>query len=125
MTQAAQTAFFSYSRKDSEFTLRLVRDLKAAGANVWLDQEELIPGRRWDREIEDVLANCPCKVVILSPASGSSTNVMDELSFTLEEQKTIIPAMYQDCVVPFRLRRVQYVDFREDYARGLQLLLTA
>jgi hypothetical protein len=50
---------------------------------------------------------------------------MDELSFTLEEQKTIIPAMYQDCVVPFRLRRVQYVDFREDYARGLQLLLTA
>jgi hypothetical protein len=99
--------------------------LKAAGANVWLDQEELIPGRRWDREIEDVLANCPCTVVILSPASVSSTNVMDELSFTLEEQKTIIPAMYQDCVVPFRLRRVQYVDFREDYARGLQLLLTA
>jgi len=71
------------------------------------------------------LANCPCTVVILSPASVSSTNVMDELSFTLEEQKTIIPAMYQDCVVPFRLRRVQYVDFREDYARGLQLLLTA
>ena len=33
-----QTAFFSYSRDDSEFALRLAEDLKAAGANVrkWL-----------------------------------------------------------------------------------------
>jgi len=59
VTQGAQPAFFSYCRKDSDFALRLVGDLKAAGANVWLDQLELTPGERWDREIEEALARCP------------------------------------------------------------------
>jgi hypothetical protein len=39
-----QTAFFSYSRDDSEFALRLAEDLKAAGANVWLNQLEIEAG---------------------------------------------------------------------------------
>src|SRR6266852_3699466 len=30
-------AFFSYSRQDSEFALKLAKDLRAAGAAVWLD----------------------------------------------------------------------------------------
>jgi|HubBroStandDraft_4_1064222.scaffolds.fasta_scaffold188665_1 chaperonin GroEL len=48
---------------------------------------------------------------------------MDEVSFALEEKKTVIPVLYRDCTVPFRLRRVQHVDFRQDYAGGLQVLL--
>lgn len=62
-------------------------------------------------------------LVILPPASVNSTNVMDEVSFALEEKKTVIPVVYRDCTIPFRLRRVQYVDFRHDYARGLKELL--
>ena len=123
MTQRAQTAFLSYCREDSDFALRLAGDLKAAGASVWLDQLDILPGQRWDRAVEDALTNCPRLVVILSPASISSANVMDEVSFALEEQKTVIPVIYQDCTVPFRLRRVQHSDFRQDYARGLQELL--
>jgi hypothetical protein len=34
----APTAFFSYSREDLEFALRLAKDLKKAGANVWMDK---------------------------------------------------------------------------------------
>src|SRR5215469_9430248 len=120
LTTIAPAAFFSYSRDDSEFVLRVAGDLKAAGANVWLDQLDIVPGQRWDRAVEDALANCPSILVILSPASVNSTNVMDEVSFALEEKKTVIPVMYKDCTVPFRLRRVQYVDLRQDYARGLK-----
>ena len=123
MTQSAPAAFFSYSREDSDFALRLAGDLKAAGASVWLDQLDIIPGQRWDRAVEDALARCPRMLIILSPASVDSTNVMDEVSFALEEKKTVIPIICKDCVVPFRLRRVQYVDFRKDYARGLKELL--
>lgn len=123
VTQDTQTAFFSYCRQDSDFALRLAEDLKAAGASVWLDQLNILPGQRWDRAVEEALTNCRRMVVILSPAAVSSTNVMDEVSFALEEQKTVIPVIYRDCTVPFRLRRVQYVDFRQDYARGLQVLL--
>jgi tetratricopeptide (TPR) repeat protein len=123
VTQGALAAFFSYCREDSGFALRLVDDLKAAGANVWLDQRDILPGQRWDHVVEDALTNCPRMVVLLSSASVNSTNVMDEVSFALEEQKTVIPVIYRDCTVPFRLRRVQHVDFRQDYGRGLQALL--
>ena len=90
---------------------------------MWLDQLDIVPGQRWDRGVEDALATCPRMLVILSPASVNSTNVMDEVSFALEEKKTVIPLIYKDCSVPFRLRRVQYVDIRQDYARGLKELL--
>jgi len=123
VAQDAPVAFFSYSREDSDFALKLAGDLKAARASVWLDQLDIRPGDRWDRTVEEALTNCPRMLVILSPASVSSTNVMDEVSFALEERKTVIPVMYRDCTVPFRLRRVQYVDFRHDYAHGLQELL--
>jgi len=50
-----QSAFVSCSRDDSEFALRLARDLKAAGARVWLDQLDIEPGHPWDNAIEEAL----------------------------------------------------------------------
>ena len=123
MAAEAQTAFISYSREDSEFTLRLANDLKAAGAAVWLDQLDIAPGERWAKAVEDALNNCPHMLVILSPSSASSTNVDDEVSFALEEKKTVIPVIYRDCRIPFRLRPFQYVDFRGEYDLGLKRLL--
>lgn len=117
------TAFFSYSREDSAFALRLAEDLKAAGANVWLDQLDIAPGQRWARAVEEALNNSPRVLVILSPASVSSTHVEDEVNFALEEHKTVIPVFYQDCKVPFQLRPFQYVDFRADYDRGLKAMV--
>lgn len=121
----AERAFFSYSRKDSDFALRLAADLKAASAVVWLDQLDIKPGQRWDRAVEDALTTSPIMLVILSPSSVSSQNVQDEVALALEKQKTLIPLLYRDCAVPFRLRRFQYVEFRQDYERGLQQLIKA
>jgi len=119
----SQTAFISYSREDSEFALKLAEDLKAAGAAVWLDQLDIAPGQRWARSVQEALNDCPRMLVILSPASANSANVDDEMSFALEEKKTVIPVLYRDCKIPFRLRSFQYVDFRDDYPRGLLGLL--
>ncbi len=123
MAAEAETAFFSYSRNDSEFALRLAEDLKAAGANVWLDQLDIEGGMLWDREVEKALANCPRMLVILSPNSANSDNVQDEVSFALSKQKRVIPVLYRECDIPFRLARLQHIDFRTDYARGLKTLL--
>jgi TPR repeat protein len=122
-TVMVPAAFFSYSREDSEFVLHVARDLKAAQADVWLDQMDIVPGQRWDDAVERALADCPRMLVVLSPAAVHSTNVMDEVSFALEEGKTVIPILYRDCGIPFRLRRVQYIDFRRDYEHGLTELL--
>lgn len=118
-------AFLSYSREDKEFVRRLAGDLKAAGANVWLDQLDIVPGDLWDRSIEDALNECPRMLVVLSPASVNSRNVMDEVGFALETNKRLIPIVYRECKVPFRLSRIQQVDFRNDYDLALQALLLA
>src|SRR5271157_4031024 len=123
LAEKSSCAFLSYSREDSEFAVRLAGDLKAAGVVVWRDRPDIDPGRRWDDAVQDALTSCPCMLVILSPASVASTTVMDEVSLVLEQKKTVIPVLYRDCKIHFRLRRVQYVDFRNDYDQGLKDLL--
>ncbi len=118
----APIAFFSYSREDSEFALRLANDLRAAGSAVWIDQLDIGPGERWDRVVQSALENCPSVLVILSPASVASNNVLDEVSFALDQNKTLIPVLYRECDIPFRLRRFQHLDFTGDYDRMIEEL---
>ena len=61
-------------------------------------------------------------LVVLTPASVDSTNVMDEVSFALDEQKVVIPVVHQECEIPFRLRRLQRVDLHQGYDQGLREL---
>ena len=118
-----QFAFLSYAREDAEFVLRLAKDLREGGAGVWMDQLDIAPGQRWDRAVEDALAKCLEVVVILSPAAVESTNVMDEVSLALEDGKTVVPVLHRQCKIPFRLRRLQYVDLSLNYSAGLDRLL--
>jgi hypothetical protein len=116
------TAFFSYSREDGAFAKKLASDLKASGAQIWMDQLDIEPGTHWDDAVSHALENSLRVLVILSPASATSENVSDEVGFALSKQKHIIPVLYRDCDVPFRLARLQYIDFRTDYAGGVQEL---
>ena len=124
MSQADQT-FISYSRADSEFALRLANDLRAAGVHIWMDQLDITPGERWDREVELGLKTCRRMLIIISAASSKSENVQDEIGYAMQQNKLIIPVLHQVCDIPFRLQRLQYIDFTQDYARGLRQLLPA
>ncbi len=123
LPKTIQLAFLSYARQDAQFVLGLAKDLRAGGAGVWIDQLDITPGQRWDRAVEDALAKCPELLVILSPAAVESTNVMDEVSLALEDGKTVVPVLHRQCKIPFRLRRLQYVDFSLNYKAGLDRLL--
>jgi hypothetical protein len=125
MPSEKHIAFFSYSREDSDFAKKLAADLKATGASVWMDQLDIEPGMRWDDAVSRALQGSPRMLVILSPASAKSENVSDEVGFALSRQKQVIPVLYRECEVPFRLARFQYVDFRSDYEGGLQQLTRA
>lgn len=107
--------FVSYARSDSQFALKLARDLREAGANLWVDQFDIPVGARWDRAVQAALNACPCLLVILSPAAVASENVMDEVSFALSKDKKIFPVLSENCDIPFRLTRFQYIDFTADY----------
>jgi hypothetical protein len=116
-------AFISYCRDDEEFALRLAQDLKDAGAAVWLDQLDIKPGHSWDNAVEIALRAATKMLVILTPTSVSSENVRDEIAYALKQGKIVIPVLYIECEIPLRLERKQHIDFRANYARGVDRLL--
>ncbi|HEY2482695.1 MAG TPA: toll/interleukin-1 receptor domain-containing protein [Caulobacteraceae bacterium] len=111
--------FLSYSRRDQEFALRLAIDLRAAGAAIWMDQVDIRPSDRWDRSIEAAVRDCTGLVLVLSPNSAASDNVLDEVAVALETGKPVIPVLIETCQIPLRLARVHQIDARNDYAGAI------
>jgi hypothetical protein len=124
MNMAKPKIFFSYSRADgSAFALRLAVDLKKKGFNVWIDQQDIRAGLEWDTEIEKALETCDCVLFVETEKSVVSNNVLDEVYYALEQNKKVIPLIYVDSRTPFRLNRLQHIDFTKNYDTGLALLV--
>jgi hypothetical protein len=105
MSEAEFKYFISYARADTEFVLELAKELRAVRVNIWLDKLDILGGQRWDRAVEEALKSCQGMIAVLSP---------DEVSYALEQGKLIIPLQLRACDIPFRLRRVQYVDYTKE-----------
>ena len=58
-------------------------------------------------------------MVVLTPHSVASKNVLDEVAYALHHGKDVVPVLLASCDVPFRLHRIQYIDFTRSYATGL------
>jgi len=116
--------FISYARADSEFAEKLVNDLRSAGVSLWFDQHDIAPGDRWDSAVENALMTSPLLLVVLSPDSVASQNVMDEVAKALASGKKVVPVLHRPCDVPFRIVRLQYVDLTVSYERGIKQLVT-
>jgi hypothetical protein len=120
--------FISYCREDGNFAKRLADDLKLAGANVWIDVNDITPGIKWSTAVQRGLLESDIMVVILSPEAVSSTNVEDEWQAYLDEQKPVIPILLRPInqQMPFQLRRLQYIDFhQQDYRQAFEQLKNA
>jgi hypothetical protein len=120
---SSNTIFISYSRKDTIFVSKFTQSLREAGAKLWLDKH-IKPGGRWDDSIELALETCQDVILIMSKNSVESGNVLDEISYALEEKKRVIPIKIEECDVPFRLRRIQHIDYYLDEENSMNILLT-
>lgn len=112
--------FLSYSRSDERIALRLAKDLRDRGVAMWVDQLDIRPSEHWDRAIERAVTSCRGLVVILSPRSIASDNVMDEISYAIDSGKSVLPVMIEKCTPPLRLTRMHLVDATGNYERALQ-----
>lgn len=112
--------FVSYAREDAESVLEVTSSLREQGARLWVDQLDIPAGARWDLEIELALDRCDWFLVFLTNASCQSQNVMDEVSYAIDEGKHILPVRMEECRIPLRLRRFQYRDLTQ--AGGLETL---
>lgn len=103
--------FISYSHSDTDFAGKLTKSLEQAGYEVWFDHTDIQTGTRWDDEIVKGLNSSEIFLVLLSIKATESQNVKDEIGYALDHNKQILPILLETCEVPFRLSRVQYVDF--------------
>lgn len=120
--------FISYSRKEKVFAERIYSDLRVAGFDVWMDTQEIHPGKigknEWDISIQNAINSCDFFVPIVSRASMESKNVLDECNYAINKGKIVIPVLQDDYELYYRLQRFQWLDFTENYEVGLQELIS-
>lgn len=109
--ETQRKAFLSYSRINKDFAVKLAKELKSEGFHIWVDQLDIPPGARWDAEVEKALEESEIFMVIITPASAKSENVLDEIGYAIDSGKHILPVLLETATLPLRLRRFQYVDF--------------
>jgi hypothetical protein len=68
--------FLSYSRADRDLAERIVKGLRGLGVDVWWDED--MPGVDWRDELQRQLTELSAVLVIWTPASCKSANVMAE-----------------------------------------------
>ena len=103
--------FICYSREDEDFVIKLAENLKSQGVSIWLDQWDIPAGANWDRTIEKALKECAHLLLVLSASSVKSDYVQGEWLSALDEEKVVVPILYQPCDLPIRLKPIQYIDF--------------
>ncbi len=124
--------FISYAREDAPIARRLFDDLKTAGAEPWLDVENILPGQRWESEIEKAIKKTDFVIALLSSNSLQKRGfIQKELRFALslldeipQDDVFLIPARLDDCRSDDKkLREINWVDLFPFYEIGLQKLM--
>jgi outer membrane protein assembly factor BamB len=109
--------FISYSHVNQAPVDRLYTYLRAVGAEVWIDQEQLTPGTRdWEDAIRVGIQACDVVIYAASPDALRAPAVRGELEVAKRFGKRIIPLWLEgeywaDCV-PLDLAWTQYADAR-------------
>jgi len=121
--------FLCHSSGDKPEVRNLYKRLSSDGFDPWLDEEDLLPGQEWKVEIPKAVKTSDVVIVCLShKAINKSGYVQREIKFALdkaEEQPEgtifLIPLKLEECDVPERLQRWQWVNLFEE--KGYERLM--
>jgi cell wall-associated NlpC family hydrolase len=111
--------FLCHSSADKEAVRSLYGRLKADGLNPWLDEEDLLPGVLWENEIPIAVRDSKYVLVCLSRSSTTKKGFINkEIKFALDVADLqpegaiyLIPLRLEQCDVPDRLAKWQWVDY--------------
>jgi TIR domain len=122
--------FLSYARRDYKFADKLRRGLYLSDLEVWVDQDYLPPGAKWQREIETAIEKAAALVVVVPPAPLKSKWIPLEISHAMTHQKPILPVVHTAEGLPAWLAEhigdIETADLIEsNYDRGFDELLDA
>jgi hypothetical protein len=124
--------FLCHSSQDKDDVRALYKRLRADGLTPWLDEEDLLPGQDWELEIRKAIKDSAAVLVVLSAdavarkgyAQKEIRMALDVADLMPEGSVFVIPARLDECAVPDRLNRWQWIDlFQPDgYSRLTRLL---
>jgi TIR domain len=119
--------------EENEFARWIALQLANEGYPVWCDQTKLLGGETFWEDIQDAIKNRTVKFVFaLSRASNEKPGTLDELDCALGTEKK---HLLKDFIIPLKMddlpyddtyigmRRLNQIDFRSSWARGLSILL--
>jgi adenylate cyclase len=112
-----QDIFISYSSKDREKADQLSELLASAGLSVWIDRSGIAGAEQWATEIVEGIKSCSTFLLLVSPHSIESENVLRELSLASEKHKRVLPVDIEPITLPssfeYPLAGLQRVPFAE------------
>jgi CHAT domain-containing protein len=131
-SQCSLRVFLCHASQDKPFARDLYNRLENEGLRPWLDEVDILPGEDWEYEIRNAVRSSDVVVVCLSQSSVSKSGfVQKEIVYALDvaDEKPqgtifIIPLKLEECKVPDRLRKVQWVDYfhKEGHDRLMRAL---
>ena len=95
--------FISYARQDSNWVYVAVSLLRAGGAKVFMDVDDIEYGDRWKDVLQKSIAVCRRVLVFWSSAAASSRWVNREWVLALQLQKRVVPVSLDDTPLPPQL----------------------
>lgn len=85
--------FISHAFTEAKLAKRVADSLKEDGFQVW-DSAEILPGDNWGDKLAKALQEAEAMVVLLTPESLKSFNVVSDISYAIGEEN------YQGRVIP-------------------------
>jgi hypothetical protein len=127
--------FLCHASSDKPTVRTLRSRLLGDGIQPWLDEEDILPGQKWEVAIQKAIRSSDIILVCLSKTSINKVGYLQrEISEVLqvadeqpEDSVFVIPARLEPCDVPERFRRWQWVDLFEElgYDRLMRTLRVA
>jgi len=114
--------FLCHAAPDKPLVRDLYRLLVRLDAEVWFDEQSLLPGQDWNAEIRRAISDSDLVLVCLSPRAVNKVGyVQKEIRYALDcadEQPEgavyVVPVKLEECEVPNRLRQWHWVNLWED-----------
>jgi hypothetical protein len=100
MSDSGKAVFLSYASQDAEAAKRICDALRAAGVEVWFDQNELVGGDAWDAKIRKQIRECALFVPIISANTQARLEGYFRIEWKLAAQRTHAMAAARAFLLP-------------------------
>ncbi len=124
--------FISYAYEDEKSAQKILKALKRANINAWIDTEQLSPGQNWKNSVKKAIQESRYFLALLSTISVSkrgysqkelkvALNLLDEFP---ESEVFIIPVYLNKCEPTHeRLREIHRIDLFTSWDSGVEKII--